>query len=416
VTLIFLLRTEILFGMMLQLEEVPMIVRRLSSRVLATLLFALTCLAQQSSAQRTVDLTAPDGTKLKASYFAAAKPGPGVLLLHQCNRQRKIWDGLAQQLAAAGINVLTLDYRGFGESGGDPFEKLPPQEMAQIQKERWPSDFDTAFQYLVSQPGVTPDMIGVGGASCGVNNSVQIARRHAEVRSLVLLSGITDLNGRQFLRNSTRVPVFFSVADDDEFPTIPLAMEWLYSLTSNPDKAFAHYAKGGHGADMFAVHPELPGLIVDWYVTTLIKTPGQAPVTETAAGIPPAAHILDQIDQPGGAAKVGQLLEEARQHDPKAILFSEATVNFVGYEHIQAGDTKGAVEIMKLNVTAYPNSPNVYDSLADAYLANGQKDLARQNARKAVELLSADTTDNEQIRNAIRDNAQQKLKLLGDTP
>jgi len=393
-----------------------MIVRRLSSRGLATLLFALTCLAQQSSAQRTVDLTAPDGTKLKASYFAAAKPGPGVLLLHQCNRQRKIWDGLAQQLAAAGINVLTLDYRGFGESGGDPFEKLPPQEMAQIQKERWPSDFDTAFQYLVSQPGVTPDMIGVGGASCGVNNSVQIARRHAEVRSLVLLSGITDLNGRQFLRNSTRVPVFFSVADDDEFPTIPLAMEWLYSLTSNPDKAFAHYAKGGHGADMFAVHPELPGLIVDWYVTTLIKTPGQAPVTETAAGIPPAAHILDQIDQPGGAAKVGQLLEEARQHDPKAILFSEATVNFVGYEHIQAGDTKGAVEIMKLNVTAYPNSPNVYDSLADAYLANGQKDLARQNARKAVELLSADTTDNEQVRNAIRDNAQQKLKLLGDTP
>lgn len=393
-----------------------MIVRRLSSRVLATLLFALTCLAQQSSAQRTVDLTAPDGTKLKASYFAAAKPGPGVLLLHQCNRQRKIWDGLAQQLAAAGINVLTLDYRGFGESGGDPFEKLPPQEMAQIQKERWPSDFDTAFQYLVSQPGVTPDMIGVGGASCGVNNSVQIARRHAEVRSLVLLSGITDLNGRQFLRNSTRVPVFFSVADDDEFPTIPLAMEWLYSLTSNPDKAFAHYAKGGHGADMFAVHPELPGLIVDWYVTTLIKTPGQAPVTETAAGIPPAAHILDQIDQPGGAAKVGQLLEEARQHDPKAILFSEATVNFVGYEHIQAGDTKGAVEIMKLNVTAYPNSPNVYDSLADAYLANGQKDLARQNARKAVELLSADTADSEQVRNAIRDNAQQKLKLLGDTP
>ena len=393
-----------------------MIVRRLSSRVLAALLFALTCLAQQSSAQRTVDLTAPDGTKLKASYFAAAKPGPGVLLLHQCNRQRKIWDGLAQQLAAAGISVLTLDYRGFGESGGDPFEKLPPQEMAQIQKERWPSDFDTAFQYLVSQPGVTPDMIGVGGASCGVNNSVQIARRHAEVRSLVLLSGITDLNGRQFLRNSTRVPVFFSVADDDEFPTIPLAMEWLYSLTSNPDKAFAHYAKGGHGADMFAVHPELPGLIVDWYVTTLIKTPGQAPVTETAAGIPPAAHILDQIDQPGGAAKVGQLLEEARQHDPKAILFSEATVNFVGYEHIQAGDTKGAVEIMKLNVTAYPNSPNVYDSLSDAYLANGQKDLARQNAKKALELLSTDTTLNEQIRDAIGSNAEQKLKLLGDTP
>ena len=33
-------------------------------------------------------------------------------------------------------------------------------------------------------------------------------------------------------------------------------------------------AKGGHGTDMFKVHPELPGIIVDWFVTTLIKTPG----------------------------------------------------------------------------------------------------------------------------------------------
>ena len=406
---------EVRFCMISQLKEVSMMGRRLSSRVFVVLVFVLTCVAPALPAPRIVDLTAADGTKLKATYFAAARLGPGVLLLHQCNRQRKVWDGLAQQLAAVGINVLTLDYRGFGESGGDPFDKLPPERMAQIQAEKWPSDFDTAFQYLVSQPGVTRDMIGVGGASCGVNNSVQIARRHPEVRSLMLLSGNTDLNGRQFLRNSTKLPVFFSVADDDEFPPTVLAIEWLYSLTSNPGKTFVHYATGGHGADMFPVHPELPGIIVDWYVTTLIKTPGRAPATKDAPALPPEVHILDQIDQPGGAAKVGQLLEETRKHDPKAILFSEANVNFVGYDHIQSGDTKGAIEILKLNVVAYPNSPNVYDSLSDAYLADGQKDLARQNAKKALELLPSDTTDNEQRRNGIRARAEQKLKQLGDT-
>ena len=402
--------------MVLQLMEVSMMGRHLSSRVLAVLVFALTRVAPALPAQRIVDLTAADGTKLKATYFAAAKPGPGVLLLHQCNRQRKVWDGLAQQLAAVGINVLTLDYRGFGESGGDPFDKLPREQMAQIQAEKWPSDFDTAFRYLVSQPGVTRDTIGVGGASCGVNNSVQIACRHPEVRSLMLLSGNTDLNGRQFLRNSATVPVFFSVADDDEFPPTVLAIEWLYSLTSNPGKTFVHYATGGHGADMFPVHPELPGIIVDWYVTTLIKTPGRAPATKDAPAIPAEVHILDQIDQPGGAAKVRQLLEETRKHDPKATLFSEANVNFVGYDHIQSGDIKGAIEILKLNIDAYPNSPNVYDSLSDAYLADGQKDLARQNAKKALELLPSDTTDNEQRRNGIRASAEQKLKQLGDTP
>jgi hypothetical protein len=29
---------------------------------------------------------------------------------------------------------------------------------------------------------------------------------------------------------------------------------------------------GGHGTDMFKVHPELPGIIADWFLTTLIKT------------------------------------------------------------------------------------------------------------------------------------------------
>ena len=88
--------------------------------VFSAILMSWTCVAQQAVAPRVVDLTAADGVKLKATYFAAAKAGPGVLLLHQCNQQRKNWDDLASQIAAAGINVLTLDYRGYGESGGSP--------------------------------------------------------------------------------------------------------------------------------------------------------------------------------------------------------------------------------------------------------------------------------------------------------
>src|SRR5215469_13422441 len=130
---------------------------------------------QAYASERVVDLNAADGTKLEATYFSADKPGPGVLLLHQCNRQRKVWDGLARQLSAAGINVLTFDYRGFGESGGERLDKLTPQQAGQIRQEKFPGDIDTAFAYLVSQPGVNRNLIGVGGASCGVNNSIQAA-------------------------------------------------------------------------------------------------------------------------------------------------------------------------------------------------------------------------------------------------
>jgi uncharacterized damage-inducible protein DinB len=88
--------------------------------------------AQQPFAPRVIALKASDGTILKASYFAAAKPGPGVLLLHQGNRTRQSWDDLAARLAAAGINTLTFDMRGYGESGGKhqgwPREDSPRKE------------------------------------------------------------------------------------------------------------------------------------------------------------------------------------------------------------------------------------------------------------------------------------------------
>ncbi|PYK45881.1 MAG: hypothetical protein DME46_02920, partial [Verrucomicrobia bacterium] len=42
----------------------------------------------------------------------------GVILFHQSNRTRESWAGVAGQLAAAGIDVLTIDSRGHGESGG----------------------------------------------------------------------------------------------------------------------------------------------------------------------------------------------------------------------------------------------------------------------------------------------------------
>jgi predicted Zn-dependent protease len=97
-------------------------------------------------------------------------------------------------------------------------------------------------------------------------------------------------------------------------------------------------------------------------------------------------------------------------------LFPEDIVKFMGYGHLQAQDSKGAIEILKLNAEAYPNSPNVYDSLSDAYFADGQRDLARDNAKKALALLGSDTTDPEDRRRGIKDSAEEKLKQLGEAP
>jgi dienelactone hydrolase len=381
--------------------------------------------AQQPPAAQVVDIKASDGTILKASYFAATKPGPGVLLLHQSNRTRKGWDELAGQLAAAGINTLTVDIRGYGESGGPTSNRRTNA-----------GDVDAAFHYLVSQPSVKREVIGVGGAGwLGVDNAVQAARQHpAEVKSLVLLSGETLQDGLQFLRQASQLPQLFVVADDDEYPPTVEAMELLYITSSNSGKKFVHYsaaqdapwlwyeddsgkvpAHGGHGTDLFKPHPELPGIIVDWFVTTLIKTPGHAPADTLAS-----AAIIDQIRAPGGVAQVTQQLLEARRKDPQAQLWPEITVSIIGQDHMRAGETKEAIEIFKLNLLGYADSADAHDDLADAYLADGQKELARQYAQKILALLDSHAapasswSDTEPRRSEIRKDAEQVLKKVGE--
>ena len=380
-----------------------------------SLSFGMTRLAaQQAATPRVADLTAADGTNLKATYFAAGRPGPGVLLLHQCNRQRKVWDELAKQMAASGLNVLTVDFRGFGESGGTPLDKLTQEEITKVFEEKFPGDVDTAFQYLVAQPGVSRDTVGAGGASCGVNQSVQLARRHAEVKSLVLLSETTDRSGRQFLHTSPNLPLFLAAADDDfNDPGVVEIMQWLYDVSPDPANKFVRYSVGGHGVDMFAAHQELPGMIVDWFNSTLRNSPAP-PATHALASWSAESRFLALADEPDGMRKAEQMFANERRADPSVVLFSEALINRFGYEHLAMGDTKVAIELFQMNVTAYPNSPNVYDSLGDAYLAAGQKDLARQNAQKALELLASDTVDSPQRRDGIRGSAEQKLKQLGN--
>ncbi len=253
------------------------------------------------------------------------------------------------------------------------------------------------------------------------------------VKSLVLLSGETLQDGLQFLRQASQLPGLFVVDDDDEYPPTVEAMELLYITSSSPGKKFVHYsaaqdapwiwyetsdaskvpANGGHGTDMFKVHSELPGIVVDWFVTTLIKTPGHAPADTVAS-----AAIIDQIRMPGGVAQVTQQLMEARQKDPKAQLWPEVTVDIIGNDHLRAGEPKLALEVFKLNLLAYPDSADAHANLADAYLADGQKDLAHQYAEKALAMLDSHTapasswSDTEQRRGEIRHDVQDVLKKL----
>jgi len=66
--------------------------------------------------------------------------------------------------------------------------------------------------------------------------------------------------------------------------------------------------------------------------------------------------------------------------------FSCEVLNELGYELLGAGKIDEAVRLFELNVAEYPEEPNNYDSLAEAYMKRGDNLLAIQYYRKALAL------------------------------
>ncbi|HEX8338616.1 MAG TPA: prolyl oligopeptidase family serine peptidase, partial [Pyrinomonadaceae bacterium] len=88
----------------------------------------------------------------------------------------------------------------------------------------------------------------------------------------------------------------------------------------------------------------------------------------------------------GGVAAAVAQYRELRKSQPDRYDFGELELNVLGYELLFTGRARDAVEIFKLNVEAYPQGFNTYDSLAEGYLAAGERELAIKNYRKSLEL------------------------------
>jgi dienelactone hydrolase len=206
-----------------------------------------------------VDIKSPDGVNLKATYYSPGRPGPAMLLLHQCNMDRHAWDGLAADLAGNGFHVLTVDFRGFGESGGS--KSTDPDTRAAVRK-RWPVDVDTAYDYLVSQKGVDKSRVAAGGASCGVTQASDLAPRHREISALVLLSGVASESARAYIASSSALPVFGAASEGDKGAAD--GIREAVGASKNPKSLLKIYPGTEHGVPMFEKNAELEPMIVTW--------------------------------------------------------------------------------------------------------------------------------------------------------
>jgi tetratricopeptide (TPR) repeat protein len=109
---------------------------------------------------------------------------------------------------------------------------------------------------------------------------------------------------------------------------------------------------------------------------------------------------LDQIITTEGIDSAVAKYRDLKMSQPDAYNFQEEELDRLGNNLLGQKKIKEAIKVFQLNAETYPQSPNVYSSLAEAFLLNGDKALAIENFGKCLKLHPYNT------------NAAQKLKLL----
>ncbi len=199
------------------------------------------------------------------------------------------------------------------------------------------------------------------------------------------------------------------------------AEEFCYNLQTRKRATIVGETTGG-GANpggMFPVNPELgvfiptgrainPVTKTNWEgvgVKPEVATPADAAFDKALELATEAAQVhrqkLENDQQKLIAGLIGQLGKLPGGSSEEAVfqqfqtclsagLFGEADINAMGYAYLLEFRKPEVAELVfRCNTRLFPKSANVYDSYAEALLANGKKDAARANYKKAVELAEA---------------------------
>jgi len=96
----------------------------------------------------------------------------------------------AEDFAAAGLDVLLFDYRGFGDSSGEPRQiAYPPRHR---------EDYRAAVEFARALGGVDPDRIVVWGTSWSGGHVVYVAADDPRIAAVICQT--PDLNGPRTIR------------------------------------------------------------------------------------------------------------------------------------------------------------------------------------------------------------------------
>jgi CubicO group peptidase (beta-lactamase class C family) len=101
------------------------------------------------------------------------------------------------------------------------------------------------------------------------------------------------------------------------------------------------------------------------------------------------------------AGKISEAIDgyrKIKKNQPGNASVGENRINNLGYTLMRQKKLPEAIALFKLNVEFYANAWNTYDSLAEAYMTNGDKDLAIANYKQSLELNPQNSNGREMLK------------------
>ena len=237
---------------------------------------SLLALAGSSQANE-LTLTTNKGFELAASYYQSNKTSDrAVLLLHQCNYNRTMYNDIGQQLSDKGIHALSLDFRGYGDSAKgkftpETFEALSDEETNTAWKAMvsyWPSDVQLAYNYLKTKLS-GKGKIAVVGASCGGSQAITLAEKNPISAIGFFSSGQGEKNIVRYKDTLADKPTLI-IASEKDTTTYESAQK-LFTTSTNKRSKFIAYKGTEHGYPLLASDTMLGSYIVSWLDNQLVK-------------------------------------------------------------------------------------------------------------------------------------------------
>jgi dienelactone hydrolase len=205
---------------------------------------------------QSVAIKMADGLEIKGDYYVAqsAKKGPAALLLHQYGGSSFDWKDFANLLKQKGYNVLAVDLRGQGLTGGKADWKLAQ------------SDTVALMGWLHDQPTVDPKRVVVMGASVGANLALRGCADDDACRVAIALSpglsfyGVVAKDAISSMKNKA---IFLAASQLDGQSGEPTKLLTVYAPPSVNIMTRVYASSAMHGMGLFTFD-DLTPLIMQW--------------------------------------------------------------------------------------------------------------------------------------------------------